>query len=55
MHLQQLDVKTTFSNDDLEEIFSLNNTRDVYLKEKNTLYDLKESPGKWYKRLDTFM
>ena len=61
--LDQLDVKTTFLHDDLnEEIymtqplgFRAAGKEKLVFKLQKSLYGLKQSPTQWYKRFDKFM
>jgi hypothetical protein len=59
----QMDVKSTFLNEDLEEEvymeqpegFSLTNNCYYVCKIKKDLYGLKQAPRAWYYRLDKFL
>jgi hypothetical protein len=59
----QMDVKSTFLNEDLEEDvyvekpegFSLTDNIDYVGKWKKELYKLKQAPRAWYYRLDKFL
>jgi hypothetical protein len=62
LELEQLDVKTAFLHDDLEEIymdqlegFIVPGKENFVCKLKKSLYDLKQSPRQWYKKFDSFM
>ena len=63
LELDQLDVKTTFLYDDLdEEIFMSQPTgfktvgkKNIVCKLKKSLYGLKQLPRQWYKRFDSFI
>jgi hypothetical protein len=63
MALEQMDVKTSFLNSDLEkqiymeqlEGFSQPGHDDLVYKLKKSLYGLKQSPRQWYKRFDSYM
>ena len=63
MHLEQLDVKTTFLHGDLEEEIYMQQPQgyDVKGKEKlvcrlkKSLYGLKQAPRLWYIKFDKFM
>ena len=61
--LEQLDVKTTFLNGELEEEIYMEQPegfvdpekKDLIFKLKRSLYGLKQSPRQWYKKLDSFI
>ncbi|PKA45690.1 Retrovirus-related Pol polyprotein from transposon TNT 1-94 [Apostasia shenzhenica] len=63
LELEQLDVKTTFLHDNLDEeiymvqseIFVQQESEKMVCKLKRSLYGLKQAPRQWYKRFDTFM
>ncbi|KAE8717034.1 cytochrome P450 71A9-like [Hibiscus syriacus] len=63
LELAQLDVKTTFLHDDLEEEIYMtqpegykdNGCEKWVWKLNKSLYGLKQSPRQWYKRFDSFM
>ena len=63
LELEQLDVKTTFLLGELEEQiymyqpegFIISRKEDHVCLLKKSLYSLKQSPRRWYKRFDTFM
>nr|GEX64102.1 retrotransposon protein, putative, Ty1-copia subclass [Tanacetum cinerariifolium] len=63
LELEQLDVKTTFLHGHLEEEiyvekpegFKVPRKEDHVCRLKKSLYGLKQSPRKWYKRFDSFM
>ena len=63
LDLDQLDVKTAFLYDDLdEEIYMSQPTgfktvgkENMVCKLKKLLYGLKQSPRQWYKRFDSFI
>nr|GEW01384.1 reverse transcriptase [Tanacetum cinerariifolium] len=58
--LEQLDIKTTFLHENLEEVIYMRQSsgyekgNKVCLLKKS-LYSLKESPRQWYKRFDEYM
>ena len=63
LHLEQLDVKTTFLHGDLEEELYMRQP-EGFIKEdrknlvctlKKNLYGLKQAPRQWYKKFDSFM
>ena len=63
LHLEQLDVKTTFLHGDLDEKIYMKQPQGfetlgregmVYELVKN-LYGLKQPPRQWYKKFDSFM
>ena len=63
LELEQLDMKTAFLHGELEEEiymdqpegFIVPGKEDFVCKLKKSLYGLKQSPRKWYKRFDSFM
>src|SRR4051812_10294751 len=63
MELEQMDVKTAFLHEDLEEQiymvqpegFSHPGQENLVCKLKKSLYGLKQSPRQWYKRFDAYM
>ena len=63
LHLEQLDVKTTYFHDDLEEDlymiqlegFTIQGQKNLVCKLKKSLYGLKQAPRQWYKKFDSFM
>ncbi|RVW34552.1 Retrovirus-related Pol polyprotein from transposon TNT 1-94 [Vitis vinifera] len=63
LHLEQLDVKTTFLHGDLEENlymikpkeFIVQGQENLVYKLRKSLYDLKQAPRQWYKKFDSFM
>jgi hypothetical protein len=63
LHLEQLDVKTTFLHGDLEEEFYMQKPRGYEVKGKENLvcrlkkilYGLKQDPRQWYLNFDRFM
>ena len=63
LHLEQLDVKTTFLHDDLEEDlyiiqlegFIVQGQENLVRKLRKSLYGLKQAPRQWYKKFDSFM
>ncbi|KAL5818746.1 hypothetical protein ACOSQ4_022588 [Xanthoceras sorbifolium] len=63
LELEQLDVKTNFLHDELEEQicikqlegFKVQRKEDPVCLLKKSLYGLKQSPRQWYKRFDTFI
>ncbi|KAL6334618.1 hypothetical protein AAG906_019470 [Vitis piasezkii] len=63
LHLEQLDVKTTFLHGDLEEDlyiiqpkgFIVQEQENLVCKLRKSLYSLKQAPRQWYKKFDSFM
>ena len=63
LELDQLDVKTTFLRDKLEEQIYMHQPKGFIISRKEnhvclpkkSLYGLKQSPRQWYKRFDTFI
>ena len=63
MELEQLDVKTAFLHEDLEETIYMDQPERVIKPGienlvcllKKSLYGLRQSPRQWYKRFDEFM
>ena len=63
LHLEQLDVKTTFLHGDLEEDlymippkgFIVQGQDNLVCKLRKSLYGLKQAPRQWYKKFDNFM
>jgi hypothetical protein len=63
LHLEQLDVKTTFLHGDLEEEIYMQQPQGYEVKEKEnlvcrlkkSLYGLNKAPRKWYCKFDRFM
>ncbi|RVW59372.1 Retrovirus-related Pol polyprotein from transposon TNT 1-94 [Vitis vinifera] len=63
LHLEQLDVKTTFLHGDLEENlymiqpkgFIVQGQENLVCKLRKSLYSLKQAPRQWYKKFDSFM
>ena len=63
LELEQLDVKTTFLHDELQEDiymqqpegFVVEGKEDHVCQLKKSLYGLKQSSRQWYKRFDSFM
>lgn len=61
--LEQLDVKTAFLHGELEEEIYMNQPKGFEVENelnkvcllKRSLYGLKQSPRRWYKRFDTFV
>ncbi|RVW83922.1 Retrovirus-related Pol polyprotein from transposon TNT 1-94 [Vitis vinifera] len=63
LHLEQLDVKTTFLHGDLEEDlymihpegFIVQRQENLVCKLRKSLYGLKQTPRQWYKKFDSFI
>jgi hypothetical protein len=63
LHLEQLDVKTSFLHGDLEEDIYMQQSHGYEVKGKEylvcrlkkSLYGLKQAPRKWYLKFDRFM
>jgi hypothetical protein len=63
LHLEQLDVKTTFLHGDLEEEIYMQQPQGYEVKGKEnlvcrlnkSLYGLKQAPRQWYLKFDRFM
>jgi hypothetical protein len=63
LHLEQLDVKTTFLHGDLEEEIYMQQPQGYEVKGKDnlvcrlkkSLYGLKKAPRQWYLKFDRFM
>ena len=63
LHLEQLDVKTTFLHGDLEEdIYMVQpegfvepDRENLVCKLNKSLYGLKQAPRQWYKKFDGFI
>jgi hypothetical protein len=63
LHLEQLDVKTTFLHGDLEEDiymqqpqgYEVKGKENLVCRLKKSLYGLKEAPRQWYLKFDMFM
>ncbi|RVX00963.1 Retrovirus-related Pol polyprotein from transposon TNT 1-94 [Vitis vinifera] len=63
LHLEQLDVKTSFLHGDLEEDlymiqpegFIAQGQENLVCKLRKSLYGLKQAPRQWYKKFDSFM
>ncbi|KAE8695627.1 Potassium transporter 10 [Hibiscus syriacus] len=63
LHLEQLDVKTTFLHGDLEEEIYMRQLecfievgkKNLVCRLKKSLYGLKQAPRQWYKKFDSFM
>ena len=63
LHLEQLDVKTSFLHGDLEEELYMHQPEGFVVKEKEDmvcrlkkrLYGLKQAPRQWYLKFDSFM
>ncbi|KAL4382962.1 hypothetical protein GQ457_15G015010 [Hibiscus cannabinus] len=63
LHLEQLDVKTTFLHGDLEEEiymlqpegFEEKEIKNLVCRLNKSLYGLKQAPRCWYKRFDSFI
>ena len=63
LHIEQLDVKTSFLHGDLEEDiymiqpegFIVQGQENLVCKLRKSLYGLKQAPKQWYKKFDSFM
>lgn len=63
LHLEQLDVKTTFLHGDLDENiymvqpegFQIAGKENLVCKLTKSLYGLKQAPRQWYLKFDSFM
>lgn len=63
LHLEQLDVKTTFLHGDLEEEiymqqpegYEVKGKEKLVCRLKKSLYGLKQAPRQWYLKFDKFM
>ena len=63
LHLEQLDVKTTFLHGDFEEEIYMHQPQGYEVKGKDnlvcrlkkSLYGMKQYPSKWYLKFDKFM
>ncbi|CAL9224779.1 unnamed protein product, partial [Arabidopsis halleri] len=63
LHLEQMDVKTSFLHGNLEEEiymvqpegFVKTGEEELVCRLKKSLYGLKQAPRQWYKRFDTYM
>jgi hypothetical protein len=63
LEIEQIDVKTTFLNGDLEEEiymkqpegFVVRGKKGLVCKLKRSLYGLKQSPRMWYQNFDTYI
>jgi hypothetical protein len=63
LHLEQLDVKTTFLHGDLEEEiymqqpqgYEVKGKANLVCRLKKSLYGLKQAPRQWYLKFDRFM
>jgi hypothetical protein len=63
LHIEQLDVKTTFVHGDLEEEiymqqpqgYEVKGKENLVCRLKKSLYGLKQAPRKWYLKFDRFM
>ncbi|GJV61237.1 retrovirus-related pol polyprotein from transposon TNT 1-94 [Tanacetum coccineum] len=64
LYLEQLDVKTTFLHDDLDEYIymtqpegfqSVGKEENLVYKLKKSLYRLKQAPRQWYLKFDSFI
>ena len=63
LEIEQLDVKTTFLHEDLEEEiymeqpkgFEVPGNENLVCRLKKSFYGLKQAPRQWYKKFDSFM
>jgi hypothetical protein len=63
LHLEHLDVKTTFLHGDLEEEiymqqpqgYEVKGKENLFYRLKKSLYGLKQAPRQWYLKFDRFM
>ena len=63
LHLEQLDVKTSFLHGDLEEEiymqqpqgYEVKGKENLVCRLKKSLYGLKQAPRQWYLKFDRFM
>jgi hypothetical protein len=63
LHLEHLDVKTSFLHGDLEEEiymqqpqgYEVKGNDNLVCRLKKSLYGLKQAPGQWYLKFDRFM
>ncbi|KAE8705357.1 hypothetical protein F3Y22_tig00110429pilonHSYRG00830 [Hibiscus syriacus] len=63
LHLEKLDVKTSFLHGDLEEEIYMRHPegfieagkKNLVCRLKKSLYSLKHAPRQWYKKFDSFM
>jgi hypothetical protein len=63
LEVEQMDVKTTFLHEDLEEEiymkqlegFVVKGKKELVRKLKKSLYGLKQSPRMWYQKFDTYI
>ena len=63
LYLEQLDVKTAFLHEDLDEEiymhqpegFSEEGKKNMVCRLKKSLYGLKQTPRQWYKKFESFM
>ena len=63
LHLEQLDVKTTFLHGDLEEEiymqqpqgYEVKGKKNLVCRLKKSLYGLKKAPRQWHLKFDKFM
>jgi len=62
LHLEQLNIKTVFLHDDLEDIYMMQpygyvnpGKEQLICKLKKSLYGLKQAPRQWYLKFDKFM